>query len=56
MTKVKNQWKEKEGLRKELREQFIFDNPIASEQKINAAVFRLAYETGVKKVKDDIEA
>ena len=56
ISKFKKDWNSKEELRGELREKYLFDNPTASEQKTNAAVFRLAYETAIKKKKDDIEA
>jgi hypothetical protein len=39
-----------------LRDKYNFDNPTASEEKINGAVFRLTYETAIKKKRDDIEA
>lgn len=39
-----------------LREQYVFNNPNASIQKQNAAIFRLAYENSIKQKKDDIEA
>jgi len=35
---------------------YLFLNPNASEQKTNAAIFRLAYETSIKQKKDNIEA
>ena len=54
ISKFKTDWKSKEELRNELRQKYIFDHPTASDEKTNAAVFRLTYETGIKKKKDDI--
>lgn len=39
-----------------VRDRYIFENPTASEEKIRAAVHRLAYETVIKEKKDDIAA
>jgi len=36
-------WEEKEVLREELKKRYEFENPTASKQKTNAAVFRLVY-------------
>lgn len=49
-------WEDKEALREELRKRYEFENPNASEQKTSAAVFRLVYESTIKRKKDDIEA
>jgi hypothetical protein len=43
-------------LRNRLRDEYIFHNPTASDEKIRAAVHRLAYETVIKEKKDDIAA
>lgn len=56
ISKAQEDWRAKEDLREQLRRKYVFDNPTASEQKTDAAVFRLLYETKVKERKDDIEA
>ena len=43
-------------MRNRLREEYLFHNPTASEEKTRAVVHRLAYETAIKEKKDDIAA
>jgi hypothetical protein len=52
---LRDKKREEKELRDKLREQFVFENPSAAKERVDAGVFRMVYEHHVKEAKPQSE-